>query len=62
MDQAIVAELSSIEYAISDLASRLARLGDRLELEKNDRAATEMYQAEKSLVGAARRLAKAQKS
>lgn len=58
MDQTVNAELSSIEYAIQDLAKRVAALGDGLARVKDERGAAELYQAERALINAVRRVQK----
>ncbi|MGC8465158.1 MAG: hypothetical protein ACP5O0_04410 [Acidimicrobiales bacterium] len=52
------AELSSMEYTINELAKRASGLGDQLMTEKNEILATELYQVEKALLTAVRRIAK----
>jgi hypothetical protein len=54
------AELSSMEYTISELARRSASLGDQLTKEKNEAFATDLYQIEKALMNAVRRISKLQ--
>ncbi len=47
-----------MEYTINELAKRASGLGDQLMTEKNEILATELYQVEKALLTAVRRIAK----
>lgn len=56
MNQAIAAQLSSMEYSVAELAERASQLGDELAQERDERGASDLYQIEKSLRVAARKL------
>lgn len=50
------AELSSVEYSLTEMASRIASLAESVLAEKNEAAAMELYQAERAILTAVRRL------
>lgn len=54
--EAVNAELSSISTALEEMAARLAELGEQYLHAQKDEVATDLFQAEASLVGVARRL------
>ncbi len=60
MAQEIKAELSSLEFSLGEIAKRIAALADQKYTEKQEAIASELYQAERSILSAVRRLEKAQ--
>ncbi len=56
LDNSVKAEISSMLYTISELAKRASSLGDQMHDLKDEVSASELYQAEKALQIAARRL------
>lgn len=51
-----LAEISSAATVLDDLAARLARIADGYVADEREEVASELYDAEASLVGVARRL------
>jgi hypothetical protein len=45
-----------MEYSVAELADRASQLGDELATERDERGASDLYQIEKSLRIAARKL------
>ncbi len=56
LDSSAKAQISSMLYTISELAKRAGSLGDQMRHSKDEASASELYQAEKALEVAARRL------
>jgi len=52
------AELSSLATALDELAQRLTAFADEAASARRDDLATELFEVERALVGAARRLSK----
>ena len=52
------AELSSVATALAELAGRLTGIAERLQAARQQATATELFEVERSLHGAQRRLAK----
>ncbi|SHE75280.1 hypothetical protein SAMN02745225_01516 [Ferrithrix thermotolerans DSM 19514] len=56
LDPSAKAEISSMSYTISELAKRASSLGDKMRSMRDEASASELYQAEKALLVALRRL------
>ena len=52
------AELSSVATALEDLATRITGIADGYAADRRDDVAAELYEVERALVGARRRLAR----
>ncbi|MGH9186445.1 MAG: hypothetical protein ACRD0U_11615 [Acidimicrobiales bacterium] len=55
------AALSSVASAIDDLAKRVAEVAERLQGEQREGVAAELFEAERALTSASRRLVRAQR-
>ncbi|MBA4810243.1 MAG: hypothetical protein CBC37_03250 [Acidimicrobiaceae bacterium TMED77] len=59
IEEESIAELSSISFQIEDLISRVTSTAKRLESEGSEASSHELYEVERSLLSALRRLRRA---